>query len=495
MRRLASVRTAVLAGSALASALACTQLIGVADIPNVGPDAGVDASGHHDSGADHVIHGDGGTCETGSSGCSASCAPGEMRCAPNGVAMQTCTQQHEWGSPSVCPVTTPVCVGVSCACVPGSGQCAGDQHQQWQKCTDNDAAPAWVNAGDACAGTCTLNGCGATPSSCERSDGGLEGGLQCTFSKDAGSGSANCCASNEVPGGTFSRSYDGYSTGYTSSVFSATVSAFRLDRFEVTVGRFRAFVKALSGSPDAGIPGWRPPQGSGKHSHLNAGRGLTNGAPGGPFETGWDSSWDSQLNPAALVNEISSNGSSTWNEGPSFALNFVPWAAAYAFCIWDGGFLPSEAEWNFAAAGGDEQRVYPWSTPINTDGGYPPIIDCNHANYLPPASKPQCNRGVVAVGSERSSPGKWGQTDLAGNVLEWTLDIYSPEYDNVIICTDCANLTPAEGAGTDGGPPVLRVQRGGAWISTATGVLGSARGFNPELSGSDVTGFRCARAP
>src|SRR6185312_9797256 len=94
----------------------------------------------------------------------------------------------------------------------------------------------------------------------------------------------------------------------------------------------------------------------------------------------------------------------------------ITWYEAYAFCIWDGGFLPSEAEWNYAAAGGSEQRAYPWTTTST--------IDCSYANYAGADGGGQCQAGGLDdVGSQSpQGDGKYGQSDLAGNAWEWTLD-------------------------------------------------------------------------
>jgi len=218
------------------------------------------------------------------------------------------------------------------------------------------------------------------------------------------SGTVSCCESPLVTGGTFDRSYDGVSMGYTSRAYPATVSDFRLDAFEVTVGRFRSFVAWVA----IGVP---PAPGAGRHTHLNGGAGLRDPGPPGGDEQGWQADWTVTYLPttkaawdAALVCDTTL---ATWTADPGanerLAINCVNWYAAQAFCLWDGGFLPSEAEWNYAASGGSEQRVYPWSSPPGEAG----IVDATYAVHGAP--------GVSAVGLTLGL-GRYGQYDLAGNV-------------------------------------------------------------------------------
>ncbi len=107
----------------------------------------------------------------------------------------------------------------------------------------------------------------------------------------------------------------------------------------------------------------------------------------------------------------------TWTSSPSgnenLPINCVSWFEGLAFCIWDGGFLPSETEWEYAAAGGSEQRTYPWGTTAP---------DCAHANFvLDGASCSGTSTHSNPVGSLPVGDGVWEHSDLAGNVREWCL--------------------------------------------------------------------------
>jgi sulfatase modifying factor 1 len=281
---------------------------------------------------------------------------------------------------------------------------------------------------------------------------------------NCGACTESCCTSPEVGGGTFDRTFMNSGAGPTGEGDPATVSGFRLDKYLVTVGRFRQFVSAWTG-------GWTPAAGSGTHSYLNGGSGLANCAPGGTFETGWVVSDNSNVSLTAS-NLGCQSGSDSWTASPgvqeTFPMDCVNWWEAYAFCIWDGGFLPTDAEMEFAEAGGTEEREYPW-------GGAAP--GPQYAIYGGATSAP------VAVGTSTLGVGRWGQLDLTGQVLEWDLD-WAAAYST---CDNCAYLTATA--------MNERVVRGTNYGFPAATLLANYRYYYAPTSRFGGVGFRCARAP
>jgi len=292
-----------------------------------------------------------------------------------------------------------------------------------------------------------------------------------------GSGTESCCTSLEVTGGTYYRTYTNTGSGPTGEADPAMVSSFNLDKYLVTVGRFRQFVAAW----DNGA-GYLPPAGSGKHTHLNNGNGLN--AAGGGYEPGWAATDDSQIMPtdANLVNAfvgMAHTWTSSVGSQENLPINCVNWYEAYAFCIWDQGFLPSEAEWEYASAGGSLELEYPWGAAAPGTASQYAIYGCNY-----PDGSGTCTgvANFAPVGTAVMGVGVWGQLDLSGSVLEWNLDAYANYVDP---CSDCAYLTP----GSD------RVTRGGGAGYDLASLRPPARNSSdPAARDSDV-GLRCARAP
>lgn len=283
---------------------------------------------------------------------------------------------------------------------------------------------------------------------------------------NCGACSESCCTSLEVTGGTFYRTYANDGGGPTAEADPASVSAFRLDKYLVTVGRFRQFVNAWNGGS-----GWTPPAGSGKHTHLNGGQGLANSASSGTYEWGWVTSDNTKISPTNAT--LTSCSSLTWTNTAGSQENLpmacVNWWESYAFCVWDGGFLPSEAEWAYAAAGGSQQREYPW-------GAADPGTQNQYAIY------DDCYPGTAPVGTTTLGAGRWGQLDLAGEVGEWNLDELGTYVDP---CADCAYL----------GAVSFREIRGGDFYWGTSDLLSSVRGSHPATYRLENVGFRCARMP
>ncbi len=126
-----------------------------------------------------------------------------------------------------------------------------------------------------------------------------------------------------------------------------------------------------------------------------------------------------------------------------FPVAAVTWYGAKAYCETIGRRLPTEAEWERAARGGDGRR-FPWGNNLDTS--------------LAKTNRPEVEvalRGAVEIGLYPGGGSPYGVLDMAGNVAEWVSDWYSASWYN-----------QPESSGLDrGGPPAgtERSVRGGSW--------------------------------
>lgn len=195
------------------------------------------------------------------------------------------------------------------------------------------------------------------------------------------------------------------------------VPAFYIDLYEVTNADYAAFVKAT---------GHRPPS-------------L-------PVEAEGQVDW---LNGAVVDGR------------EQFPVTGVDWQDAAAYAAWAGKRLPTEAEWEKAARGGDG-RTYPWGN----------AWDETRCNFI--------TDGPTEVGSFPEGRSPYGCFDMAGNVWEWTATAYLRYPGNKQ--RDNANYGQQ-----------YRVVRGGSWNDHCRyGVRCYARGYGDPQNRLPALGFRCA---
>jgi formylglycine-generating enzyme required for sulfatase activity len=210
-------------------------------------------------------------------------------------------------------------------------------------------------------------------------------------------------------------------SGHEQPLHTVTLDAYYIDKYEVTNARYKACVDAGECTAPGSVGSWTR----------------------SPYY-----------------------GTSTYADYP--VLN-VTWNQASAFCAWAGGRLPTEAEWEKAARGSSDTRVYPW-------GNSAP--DCTKTNYSP------CVGDTSRVGSYPSGASPYGVMDMAGNVWEWVNDWYDGNYYSV-----SPGVNP-QGPATGW----ERVLRGGSWGSGDLNVRSARRLSNfPDFWDFNF-GFRCVRS-
>jgi formylglycine-generating enzyme len=308
-----------------------------------------------------------------------------------------------------------------------------------------------------------------------------------------------------IPGGEFSMGCDAAGDslcvlpGLTSDalpIHRVAVDGFWMDKTEVTNEQFKAFVDATGyvtmaerlPNPDdfQGVPVDQLSIGSIVFSPGDGPSNLNDLTSRWQFVKG--ASWKHPLGPESSI------------EGKEkLPVVHVSYNDAVAYAKWCGKRLPTEAEWEFAARGGEAGLLYPWGNDLKREGKFAantfqgdfPHRDTGLDGFV----------GIAPVA--QYPPNAYGLYDMAGNVWEWCSDWYRHDHFEQRLATNNGKtISNPKGPDDSFDPaePIIkkRAQRGGSFLCTdqyCTRYMVGTRGKSEVNGTQNHCGFRCCQSP
>jgi formylglycine-generating enzyme required for sulfatase activity len=241
-----------------------------------------------------------------------------------------------------------------------------------------------------------------------------------------------------IPAGSFQQ---GSGRAADEPLRQVALSAYRIDRTEVSIREFEAFATA---------------------------GGYSNSALWSKDAATWLSGHPNGAGP-----ELRASGRD--GDHPVVA---VTWYEADAYCRWRGGSLPTEAQWEHAACGNGGTR-YPWGDSEEVDAPWYAEGKFGHVTSVHTRPVGQQDKGLE---------GPFGLLFAAGNVWEWTQDWY---HRDAYTPSSANRDTPAtDPVGPTSG--TWKTMRGGAYMNLPSYCSCSHREPARPDRLALTTGFRCA---